>query len=153
AYDGGLGRFKDGRFTRYTTKEGLFNDGVFQILEDARGNFWMSSNRGIYRVNKHELNEFAAGRLSSITSVAYGRSDGLLNPECNGGRWPAGGKTRDGKLWFPTQDGVAGVDPRNTPPKPQTPPLLIEARNTYKHILSSPNTRTPTPPPQSPPPH
>jgi ligand-binding sensor domain-containing protein len=89
AYDGGLSQFKDGRFTRYTTKDGLFNDGVFQILEDARGNFWMSCNRGIYRVSKHELNEFAAGRRSSITSIAYGRSEGMLNPECNGGRWPA----------------------------------------------------------------
>ncbi|MGH9751637.1 MAG: hypothetical protein ACREA2_02545, partial [Blastocatellia bacterium] len=27
----------------------MFNDGVFQILEDARGNFWMSCNRGVYR--------------------------------------------------------------------------------------------------------
>ena len=78
-YDGGLGRFKDGQFTRYTTKEGLFNNGVFQILEDARGNFWMSCNRGIYRVSKQELNEFAAGRLAAITSIAYGKSDGMLN--------------------------------------------------------------------------
>ncbi len=127
AYDGGLSRFKDDRFTRYTTKEGLFNDGVFQILEDARGAFWMSSNRGIYRVSKHELNEFAAGRLASITSIAYGRSDGMLNPECNGGRWPAGVKTRDGKLWFPTQDGVAVIDPEAIPFNAQPPPVMIES--------------------------
>ncbi len=127
SYDGGLGRFKDGRFTRYTTKEGLFNDGVFQILEDARGNFWMSSNRGVYRVSKHELNEFAAGRLASITSIAYSRSDGMLNPECNGGRWPAGVKTRDGKLWFPTQDGVVVIDPEAIPFNAQPPPVVIES--------------------------
>ncbi|HKQ74407.1 MAG TPA: two-component regulator propeller domain-containing protein [Blastocatellia bacterium] len=126
-YDGGLCRFKDGRFTRYTAKEGLFNDGVFQILEDARGNFWMSSNRGVYRVSKHELNAFAAGLLASINSVAYGRSDGMLNPECNGGRWPAGAKARDGKLWFPTQDGVAVIDPEATPFNEQPPPVIIES--------------------------
>ncbi len=127
SYDGGLCRFKDGRFTRYTTKEGLFNDGVFQILEDARGNFWMSCNRGVYRVSKHELNEFAAGRLATITSIAYGRSDGMLNPECNGGRWPAGVKTRDGKLWFPTQDGVAVIDPEAIPLNTQPPLVVIES--------------------------
>jgi ligand-binding sensor domain-containing protein len=127
AYDGGLCRLKDGRFTRYATKEGLFNDGVFQILEDARGNFWMSCNRGVYRVSKHELNEFAAGRLASITSIAYSRSDGMLNPECNGGRWPAGVKTRDGKLWFPTQDGVAVIDPEAIPFNAQPPPVVIES--------------------------
>jgi signal transduction histidine kinase/ligand-binding sensor domain-containing protein len=126
-YDGGLGRFKDGAFTRYTMREGLFNNGVFQILEDARGNFWMSCNRGIYRVSKQELNGFAAGALRTITSVVYGRSDGMLNVECNGGRWPAGIKARDGKLWFPTQDGVAVFDPEAVPTNPQPPPVLIES--------------------------
>lgn len=126
-YDGGLGRFKDGRFTRYTTREGLFNDGVFQILEDARENFWMSSNRGIHRVRKQELNDFAEGKLRSITSMAYGKSDGMLNAECNGGRWPAGIRARDGRLWFPTQDGAAVIDPETIQANPRPPPVLIES--------------------------
>jgi signal transduction histidine kinase/ligand-binding sensor domain-containing protein len=126
-YDGGLGRLKDGKITRYTEKNGLFNNGVFQILEDGRGNLWMSCNRGIYRVSKQELNAFADGRLATITSVAYGKSDGLLNVECNGGMWPAGIKTRDGKLWFPTQDGIAIVDPGTIRINPQSPPVVIEA--------------------------
>ena len=73
------------------------------------------------------MNEFAAGRLASITSIAYGKSDGMLNPECNGGRWPAGIKTRDGKLWFPTQDGVVVIDPEAIPFNPQPPPVVIES--------------------------
>ena len=126
-YDGGLGRFKDGKFTRYTMHEGLFDNGVFQILEDSRDNLWISCNRGIYRVSKRELNKFAAGELTSITSVAYGRSDGMLNVECNGGIWPAGIKARDGKLWFPTQDGVAVIDPEAVPSNPRPPPVIIES--------------------------
>jgi signal transduction histidine kinase/ligand-binding sensor domain-containing protein len=125
--DSGLGRFRDGQFTRYTTKDGMFDNGVFQILEDDSGNFWMSSNRGIHRVNKRELNEFAEGRRRSITSIAYGKSDGMFNAECNGGRWPAGVKTRDGKLWFPTQDGVAVIDPAALPTNPHPPNAAIEA--------------------------
>jgi len=73
------------------------------------------------------LNELAEGRRSSITSIVYGRSDGLLNPECNGGRWPAGVKTRDGRLWFPTQDGVAVIDPEAIPYNAQPPPVVIES--------------------------
>jgi hypothetical protein len=111
-YDRGLNRFRDGKFTGYTTADGLFNDGVFQILEDASGNLWMSSNRGIYRVAKSQLEDFAAGKINVVTSVAYGKQDGLLNTECNGGTQPAGIKTRDGRLWFPTQDGVAVIDPK-----------------------------------------
>jgi signal transduction histidine kinase/ligand-binding sensor domain-containing protein len=125
-YDGGLARFKDGRFTAYSIKNGLHNDGVFQILQDNRNNFWIISNRGIYRVSKDELNEFAAGRRSSVSSIAYGKSDGMLNVECNGGRSPAGVKTSDGKLWFPTQDGVAVIDPENVTVNPNPPPVAIE---------------------------
>ncbi len=126
-YDSGLGRFKDGKFTRYTTREGLFNDGVFQILEDAYGNLWMSSNRGIYRVRKQELNEFATGGRRDITSIAFGKNDGMRNVECNGGLWPAGVRARDGRLWFPTQDGVAMIDPKAVTMNQKPPPVLIEA--------------------------
>ena len=126
-YDGGMARFSDGKFTRYSIRDGLFDNGVFQILEDGRGNFWMSSNRGIYRVRRQELDEFANGLRSTITSVAYGKSDGMLNTECNGGRWPAGIRTREGQLWFPTLDGVAVIDPAAVPINPQPPPVRVES--------------------------
>ncbi len=126
-YDNGLGRLKDGNLTRYSMRDGLFNNGVFQILEDARGNLWMSCNRGIYRVSKRDLNEHAADVHKTIPSVAYGKVDGMLNVECNGGLWPAGIKTRDGKMWFPTQDGVAIVDPEAVSVNRQAPPVVIES--------------------------
>ena len=126
-YDGGLNRLKDGKLTRYTTGDGLFNNGVFQILEDDSGNFWMSSNLGIYRASRRELEEFAEGRIPAITCVSFGRQDGLLTAECNGGQQPAGIKTRDGRLWFPTQKGAAVIDPRSVPLNDQAPPIVIES--------------------------
>lgn len=135
-YDGGLGRFRDGKFTTYTTRAGLFSNGVFQILEDRRGNLWMSSNQGIYRVRKQELNEFAAGKRNAITSIAYGKSDGMLNLECNGNRSPAGIKARDGKLWFPTQDGAAVIDPEVVRTNPHPPPVMIESFLVDRHPVA-----------------
>jgi signal transduction histidine kinase/ligand-binding sensor domain-containing protein len=123
-YDGGLARFKDGKLTRFDS--GLRNDGAFRIIEDERGQFWISSNRGIYRVSKDELNEFADGKRTTITSVSYGKSDGMLNAECNGGRSPGGIKTNDGKIWFPTQDGVAIIDPNSVRTNSKPPPVVIE---------------------------
>lgn len=124
-YDGGLYRFKDERLTRYTTKEGLHDNGVFQILEDDVGNLWMGCNRGIYRVSRRELNDFAEGSARSITSVVYGTKDGLATLECNGGRQPSGLKTKDGKLWFPTMGGVAVIDPKTMQISP-APSVIIE---------------------------
>ncbi|MBI4748112.1 MAG: hypothetical protein HY774_06455 [Acidobacteria bacterium] len=125
-YDGGLSRYQAGRFTSYTTREGLHNNGVFQILEDDRGNFWISCNQGIYRVSRARLNDLAAGKVQTVTSIAYNKQDGLLNIECNGGRQPAGIKARDGKLWFPTQQGVAVINPEAVPTNPLAPPVRIE---------------------------
>ncbi|HEV7746321.1 MAG TPA: two-component regulator propeller domain-containing protein [Pyrinomonadaceae bacterium] len=123
-YGGGLNRFKDGRFIAITTKNGLFDNIVSRILEDDHGNFWMSGNRGIYRTGRRELNDFADGRVSSITSISYGVEDGMKINETNGGSQPAGWKTPDGKLWFPTIRGVVAIDPDMLNPLP--PPVHIE---------------------------
>jgi signal transduction histidine kinase/ligand-binding sensor domain-containing protein len=125
-YDGGLNRLRDKRLTRYTTANGLFSSGVFRIIEDGRGRFWVSSNRGIYRLNKAELNDFAEGRIKSVTSVAYGLQDGLISTECNGGQQPAGWKTRNGHIVFPTQEGLAFIDPESVTENPLAPPVVIE---------------------------
>lgn len=126
-YDGGLGRFHEGRFTKVTIHDGLFNNGVFQILEDDAGTFWMTSNRGIHRVIKAQLDDFAAGRIRSVTAASYGSGDGMRSEECNGGIWPAGTRTRDGRLWLPTQDGVAVVDPAGMPINTRPPTVVVES--------------------------
>jgi signal transduction histidine kinase/ligand-binding sensor domain-containing protein len=126
-YDGGLGRYKNGRFSRFTTREGLFDNGVFQILEDQRGYFWMGSNRGIYRVSKRELNAVADGTASRVTSLSLGKGDGLLSAECNGGTWPSGAIGPNGTLWFPTQDGVAVIDPSTIAASSRAVPPRIES--------------------------
>jgi len=126
-YDNGLYRFKDGKFTHYTTNEGLFDNGAFQILEDSQGSFWISCNLGIYRVKKSELNDYADGRIRKITSIPYNRRDGMLNSECNGGGQPAGIKASDGRLWFPTQGGVAVINPGAVPLNSHPPPVVIES--------------------------
>lgn len=125
-FDGGLSRFKDGRFTNYTTAQGLANNTVFQILEDAHGNFWMSCFRGLFSVPKQQLNDFADGKLRLLNCTSYGKADGMLNSDGNGGRQPSGVKTADGRLWFTTLGGVAVVNPNGATSNPLPPSVQIE---------------------------
>lgn len=125
-YDEGMSRLKDGKFFNYREENGLYNSGVFAIEEDAKGNFWISSNRGIYRVRRQELNDLADGRIAKINSVGYGKGDGMLSNECNGGRQPASIRDKDGRFWFPTQDGVAVLDPEVDDENPLPPKVVIE---------------------------
>jgi len=124
-YHGGLFRFQDGRFTRYTVEQGLFDNSVFTILEDAQGNFWMSCNKGVYRTTRQELQAVAAGKIASVKCVAYGTADGMKRRECNGGNL-GGWKTRDGRLWFATVRGVAVIDPADFHLNTAPPPVVIE---------------------------
>ncbi|MBS1796635.1 MAG: hypothetical protein JSS81_22570 [Acidobacteria bacterium] len=126
-YDGGLSRFKNGRFFNFNTGNGLSNNGVFAIEEDARGNFWISSNKGIYRAAKRQLDDFADGRILHYESFAYGKADGMPSSECNGGRQPASMKDARGRIWFPTLEGIAIVDPDALQSNPVPPPVAIES--------------------------
>jgi hypothetical protein len=124
---GGLTRLApSGRMTRYTKEEGLFDNQVLSILDDERGNLWMSSPAGIFRASRRELEEYGAGARGFITSIAFGKADGMKSSECNGGFQPAGLRTRDGRLWFPTMRGVAIVDPSHVQTNKLPPPMHIE---------------------------
>jgi len=122
-YGGGLNRLKDGRFSAFGIREGLPDVAVSRIIEDPQGNLWMSGNKGVFRVARRQLNDLAEGRTSYLTSVTYGTADGMVIEETNGGQ-PAGWRTADGRLWFPTIKGLVGIEPGTDPATP--PPVFVE---------------------------
>jgi signal transduction histidine kinase len=124
----GLCRWRDGKVSTFTTAQGLANDTISQILEDDSGNLWLGSNQGIMRVAKGDLEAVAAGRKSALEVFQCGRGEGMLSLECSGGFYPAGLKTRDGKMWFPTASGLVAVDPSQMKlaSNPLPPPVYIE---------------------------
>lgn len=124
---GGLARFKDGKLKACTRRDGLHDDVVFQILPDGLGNLWMSCNKGLFRVPLAALEDFADGRRARVSCDAFGRADGMGSSECMGGCQPAGCVARDGRLWFPTAEGLVVVDPAHLPTNAVPPPLAIEA--------------------------
>ncbi len=143
--DGGLIRYKDKKFINYTTQIGLFDDVIFQILDDRQGRLWMSCNKGVFTVRIQDLDDFASGKIKKIESIAYGTADGMKSRECNGGPQPAGWRTRDGKLWFPTLKGIAVIDPNhleiNTrPPAVHIEDVIIDDRPLLNSLVNSAET-------------
>lgn len=66
----GLNRLdrQTGRFTVYSTRDGLPNDMVFSILEDHNGNFWITTNSGLScfdEQTRHFTNYSSADGLQS----------------------------------------------------------------------------------------
>ena len=126
-YGGGLNRIEDGLVTVYSMKQGLFNDNVVHIMEDDSGHLWMSCNRGLFRVSKAELNAYARGEQDRVTSFVFDKSDGLKSQEFNGGVQPAGWKSKDGRMWFPSNRGVASIDPNKILNNDTPPPIVLES--------------------------
>jgi ligand-binding sensor domain-containing protein/AraC-like DNA-binding protein len=122
----GFNRFQDGKFSQLYKKDGLPDDTVYWILEDYKEDFWISSNRGIYRLCRQEVAAFFNGRISQVKPSVYGTESGMRSIECNGANQPAGWRSRDGKLWFPTTNGLSVVDPINMGINKIPPPVEIE---------------------------
>jgi ligand-binding sensor domain-containing protein/signal transduction histidine kinase len=145
---GGLTRLEGERFTTFTSREGLPDDTISQILEDDSGRLWLGSNRGIASVTRDELEELASGKTPVVYPRIYGRAEGMLSEECTGGYCPAGLKTKSGLLWFSTLKGIVAVDPRPKSDAP-APAVVLEdvlvdglAADAGKRISVSPQQMT-----------
>jgi len=113
-FGGGLMEFRDGRFHSFTQKDGLLSDNVAHVVNDGRS-LWLSTTRGICRVSKQQLREFAGGKRHKIEAENFGVDDGLRSAQAAGG-YPIGAgacRTADGRLWFSTSRGLAIYDPRS----------------------------------------
>ena len=146
-YGGGLTRYRDGKFATLDRRHGLIEDVVSTVLEDDDGNLWLGGNAGIQRIARAQANDVLDGRRARVVAVGYGRDAGLRNPEGTG--FP-GYRSRDGRLWFGTFDGMAVLDPRLARGSKSTSPSIVieelRARNrivprTSSGIRLAPNER------------
>ncbi|HHO52865.1 MAG TPA: response regulator [Deltaproteobacteria bacterium] len=119
SYGGGLIRIRDGAIARISTAQHLQEDVVSWILEDD-GSLWLGGNRGVSRVSLAELNAVADGALEKVTARLFPSGEG------NGGSAPGGAVGADGRLWFPTIEGVVAIDPDAILPPSEPPVARIE---------------------------
>jgi len=118
---GGLYRWRSEKLTHYTTAQGLASNGVYELIEDRRGNLWMSSPQGISVIDRHELDAVADDPSRRVAVTLYGVSEGLETIQMCGGEKPAGILTREGEVWFPSSKGPVRVsidEPRPSKPVP-----------------------------------
>jgi signal transduction histidine kinase/ligand-binding sensor domain-containing protein/CheY-like chemotaxis protein len=116
-------RFRNGQKTLLNTAASV-NTGIWSMLEDSSGHFWMTSNRGLFRISKNELNDFADGKTKQLDYVLYRAGDGLPSSDFIGGYQLAGLKAGS-KLYFANLRGILMVDLEHMPGN--TPPVVLES--------------------------
>jgi ligand-binding sensor domain-containing protein/signal transduction histidine kinase len=132
--DNGLSRMKNGQFKTISSANGLDNNIIGHIAEDQGGWFWLTSQAGILRVGKVELNAVADGLSESVDCLIYGKNQGLSTLACSAGFQPSGVQTIDGHFWFPTAKGMAEVDPKAVRKNNLPPPIHIESADIGGHV-------------------
>jgi len=125
-YGNGLMRLANGLWTVYDRNVGLPENIVSRIIEDPYGRFWMNGNLGVTRVERNELEDYAAGRIARVSAELLDRRDGMPISETNGGGQPAGWLDERGTLWVPTISGVALFDVHADQRGDRPPPVRVE---------------------------
>jgi signal transduction histidine kinase len=139
----GLVRIRGGKITRYTTRDGLLSNSIYQILDDGRERLWMSTPAGIFSTDRRELDAVASGRTGPVAIVPYGTDEGMESSQMNGGVESAGCRTASGEIWFPSVKGAVRIDPRQLHLTPAAP-VLIENLSVGDHSLTmSPEMKIP----------
>ncbi len=127
-YTGGVNKYipEDNSFERYTIKNKLPSNSVYAILEDENKNLWMSTNRGIVRLNK---------RTKEIDVFSF--HDGIYIHEFNQGAFF---KSPDGEMYFGGVGGVASFYPEDVLMNVRPPDIrLTDIYFQNKRLLTNSN--------------
>jgi ligand-binding sensor domain-containing protein/signal transduction histidine kinase len=138
--DDGVYLYRGGKFNRFTPETGLFEYGVASIIEDNTGSMWFAGNKGVYRIRKQSLEDFASGASHAYSFDRYGTADGMKSQETNVIGQPSIWKTRDGKIMFCTVAGAAVVDPAKIRINTIPPRVVLErfsADNTPRDLRAA----------------
>ena len=105
-FDGGLTHLKDKRTIHYSWHDGLINAGLRVLHEDASGNLWIGTDRGLscFKGGKFMTNELTASLANnSIRDICEDESGSLWFATQNGL-----GRRQDGQFtMFTTADGLS----------------------------------------------
>ncbi len=112
-HGGGVNRYdyRTDTFISYQEKDGLVGNIVYGILEDAQGNLWMSTNKGLSRfdVAKKEFKNFDT-------------RSGLASSQFNVGAYY---KSKDGRMYFGGIEGVNAFYPHYIRQNSYVPPVVF----------------------------
>lgn len=135
----GLGRLKDGKFTRLNREQGLTDDSICSLMPDERGWMWFGSEHGIFRASLNELQAVADGEANYVKCIGYGRDDSLPSLQAYYGYSPGPAKTRDGRILIPTRLGLAVAHPDLVQTNFVALPVIIESATCDgRELLESP---------------
>jgi signal transduction histidine kinase/streptogramin lyase len=123
-YGGGLFKFDRQRetFTHFAEHEGLPSDAIYGILEDDRGNLWLSSGNGLSKFN-----------LRTKVVKHYDERDGIQSKEFSGGAYY---QCQNGEMFFGGINGLNSFFPDSIKDNRHVPPIVVTAFKKFNEVVA-----------------
>jgi signal transduction histidine kinase len=108
-YNNGFSLFKDNKFYKMPSDNNMYLLSSHCIQEDKRGHFWISTNKGLFEVNKQSLINYYKHK-TPVYYHHYTNKNGFLTNEFNGGCQPCSSNLKNDFI-FPSLNGLVLFNP------------------------------------------
>ncbi len=122
----GLSRYRSGTWTTWTERDGLPPGGILGVIEDQPGRLWLLTPTGLAVLPAAAADGRGGGGVPRLTPTIYGPGDAIRMRPLAGRVNPRMALSPDGRIWFATVDGLAGIDPAAIRVNRVPPPVGIE---------------------------
>jgi PAS domain S-box-containing protein len=120
----GLEQFDQGRFRKIAAVDDQWLRGISGIVETPEGDLWLNTVSGIFHIRKAEISEALKDSAYRIKGEHFGRREGLSGVANQLRPFPTAIEGTDGRLWFPSRNGVVWLDPAAYSEKRTVPPPI-----------------------------
>ena len=110
-YEDGFFLFRNEELVRLPTDKDGYLNATHCILEDNKGYFWITTNKGLFQAARKDLLHFAINPTHPVYYLYYDRQAGFNTNEFNGGCQPCGLKLPNGYFSFPSINGLVWGHP------------------------------------------
>lgn len=111
SYGNGFFKYQQGAFISLPLDPEKYLATAHAFLEDDHGFFWISTNHGLFKIWKKDLDNFTGADNKTLFYYYHDRPYGLNTNEFNGGCSPAALKDGEGYFYFPSLNGVVYFHP------------------------------------------
>ena len=129
--------YKNHRLLKMPLDDQKYLNHTHCLIEDKRGFFWISTNKGLFQVAIKDLLAFSENTLHSVYYAYFDRTLGFRTNEFNGGCQPCGSALNDGFFVFPSLVGSVLFNPSMIPTELPDKSIfidkiLVDNTNIYK---------------------
>jgi len=125
-YGQGFYTYRNGKFIALPLDAKQYLASAHCFMEDKRGFFWISTNKGLFQVLKTALEDYVSNNSAAIYYYYYDKSCGFGTNEFNGGTNPAGIQLSDGTISLPSMNGLVWFHPEKINPVLPSSPLILD---------------------------